>query len=177
MTVAREGLLSIWLLPDEPGFSDLWRHIDQIAERSGSPRFAPHVTLLGDLPVGIDVLEAVVAPVVFEFLETEFEVTGVSQGDSFHKSLYLDLKCRPSLSASQRAIEHALPKTAFPRAFQPHISIAYGSISLDEKSRFQHEMVELVGDKFRCGRVALVRSNQNLAVEDWRVLKEWRGKS
>ena len=45
------GMLSIWLVPQEPELSQLRLSINGIARIAGGPTFEPHVTILADVPL------------------------------------------------------------------------------------------------------------------------------
>lgn len=164
---------SVWLAPDEPVLSELQVLVQEFARVRSAPSFLPHLTLLGDLPVSQAKLAQILSQHAPRIPTQELTVSGVTVGDSFFKSIYLQLSCPPQLSAVQSALARAFPTTANPGRFDPHVSMIYGAVDASMQQETHAILQRFIGSTLRFERMQLVRSSQNTPVIDWQVLKEF----
>lgn len=119
--------MSLWLVPEgevAARFGDL---VDRLAARYHTPRFHPHVTLLGAVGAGDDVVQAAER---LAAATAPFEVTlarAVGRGEYYRAVV---VEAAPSLPLLRL---HHLAREAFglqddPAPFEPHLSLMYGDL-------------------------------------------------
>ncbi|MCT4610431.1 MAG: 2'-5' RNA ligase family protein [Pelagimonas sp.] len=169
MTTETAGY-SIWLVPQEPQLTRLSTCVRDFARKNGTPSFVPHVTLLGDIAGKEAALAEIMARFSGRFAPYDLMVTEVETGDSYYKSLYLNLESPAALQDLQTALCNDLPVSQVPREFQPHISLAYGDLSPEVQTA---EAEAFVGSLMRFEVMHLVRSSQTVPIEDWAIVKSF----
>ncbi len=168
---------SVWMIPEEPELTALSNRISNFANAHGAPSFVPHVTLMGDIAAEEAELAARLGSISSGFSCHKLTVTDVKAEDLFFKSLYLDLLPPPNLIREQAALAQALPASQRPREFLPHISVAYGPINPEIKAAETEALKDLTGVTLSFRHLHLVKSSQNLPVEDWETLRSFRLKT
>jgi len=131
---------SLWLEPAPADARKLSALIENIAARSGTPVFEPHLTLLPGLHGEEQKLIETCAQFAHE-ASFSIPIESAQTGSAYHKCLYVS--CAPSeqLVALRKKAEQ-LFKISPP--FFPHISLAYG---LDASPREAYKL-ELAQEKF-----------------------------
>jgi 2'-5' RNA ligase len=131
--------VSLWLLPATGIREGLAQAIDTLAARLGTPRFEPHLTLLGaierpeaDVLARVRDLAAICPPL-------ELPVLGIDGLDDPFRCLFLRLAATPALQQLREAAEAALPGREG-RPFDPHLSLVYGELSAAARSGLAHEI-------------------------------------
>ncbi len=161
---------SIWLCPGPPESDDLIAVIEQIIRTTDSPKFATHVTLLGDL-IGDPGRTMAVCKELFASLgDIRVMATGLSQADEFFMSLFLDLELTPELSDLRRKLSDTLevPQTSF----RPHLSLANGALPDPFQPAFVDALsTQFEGFEFRLSHICVVASAQEIPIHEWRVLE------
>lgn len=119
----RASGISLWLVPEVRAFGRFSRSIDAWSSRFSTPRFDPHVTLLGGLTPTRGILRrsrelASKLPVL------TLEVIKASAGPSYFQSVFLSLRRTPALRTARR--EAAAIFGVGPIPFRPHLSFVYG---------------------------------------------------
>jgi 2'-5' RNA ligase len=169
MTTETAGY-SIWLVPQEPQLTRLSTCVRNFARKNGTPTFVPHVTLLGDIAGEETALAEILARFSGRFAPCDLMVTEVETGDSYYKSLYLNLESPAALQDLQTALSNDLPISQVPREFLPHISLAYGDLNPEVQAA---EAEVFVGSLMRFEAMHLVRSSQTVPIEDWVIVKSF----
>lgn len=158
---------TLWLLPDAHAYERLDRLITGLSSRHGTPRFAPHVTLLSGIldaePEALlktERLARQVEPVRasltrIEYLETYYRCLFFRTDDSAE---LLGLRAR-----AEALFEHSRVEP-----FIPHISFLYGSLPVFSKEAIVEELGEAFFMDFRMETLCLVETQRT--PEHWRVL-------
>jgi hypothetical protein len=128
-----EECLSVWLLPAPSLAATLDGHVRQIADAIGAPRFAAHLTLLGDVTI-----RRVVAEQALAGLAARLPLHLSPRPDlatSRHRFEALTVRFQPSAAFGQLAAELrarlGLPPAP---AGDPHVSLAYPSPPFDPEA-------------------------------------------
>lgn len=158
--------VSYWVLPAPADEARLQAIIDALTQAQNAPRFLPHMTL-GTLAQRVSDLSSVLKHL------PEFSVTpsDVCQTEHFTKALYLRFDVKPGLRAARAAFE-ALPGFIKGRAFDPHLSLCYGTPPIGASSS---PAVEALRDRpIRFNRLAAVQITRPVLSHDqvraWNVL-------
>lgn len=155
---------SIWLEPSAPG--ELGALITTYAQRAGTPRFVPHLTLMPGL---FDTEQALIERTqqLAGSGALELLLGSATLGEAYHKCLYLE--CRPSAKLAElRGFAEEIFSVEAP--YHPHLSLAYGLSDLTQKHAF---LTELEGKEFTLivERVSLWLARGK--VEEWKRVAEW----
>lgn len=163
-TLSGRGV-SIWLVPEEEEAVPLRRLIKDLAQRLGTPAFEPHVTLLPGLRGAAEEIAQTASQLLAADLEAMTVPLGpVLAGPSPFRCLYL-----PVAPTFRLIHAHALVRSAFaPRdegPFEPHLSLAYGRMSDEQKRDLTGEIAATTPPKLRLWAIAIVRTEGS--VETW----------
>lgn len=150
---------------DEAMLTDL---VDELSGRFGTPRFAPHLTLLGDTTMPLPALEratAAAAEAVPAFTEPVALIEG---SEAFFRSFYARFAVSPPLAALKRTLD---PEGS--GSFMPHVSLLYGPVEPTAKAAAIAEVdARLAGRAIRFDRIGVVTSGQDIPIAEWRVVAQ-----
>lgn len=161
---------SYWLLAaevDEALFRD---EVDALARTHGTPRFHPHLTLLGDLPHDPETLgeaSRALAAAAGPFTAT---VSDIVTSDLFFRSFYAAFPIVPAL---QRLREAAIARFRLdPGPFTPHVSLLYGPVEAAAKATSAAEVARRWRNRpVRFDRLALTNSANDVPIDAWRCVE------
>ncbi len=156
----------LWLVPELSCEVRLAEIIDGLSQEWGTPRFAPHVTLLGNVRgsesevlAEAERLAAKLDPVALGFLELDWS-------DQFYRAFYLVVEKEPALLRAHAAAAEAFRRSPDPSYF-PHLSLAYGDLK-DEQRLQARGVVEKGLGSCRAERMDVVRTTG--PPESWKTL-------
>ena len=160
----------LWLKPDRDGYRQFAVLINSLSKRFGTPRFEPHITLLSRL-LGT---EAQLTPLILQLTarRTPFSVrcAGIEFTDDYFRCLFVSVKSNSALSSLHQDAKNVIPNQDA-RAFQPHVSLMYGDISVAEKLAIAAELGEWDSVEFRIAGVSLYSALGG--PEEWRQVSEF----
>jgi 2'-5' RNA ligase len=144
--------------------------VGELADRFGSPLFAPHLTLMSDRPGDPSTMTALCREVASDFAPFAAQIAAVETGPAFFRSLYARFAAMGPIAKLRQRVEAALsfqPETPF----MPHISLAYGLAEGDAKESVRRELAQgLVGRPVHFDRIGVVHSADTIPVAEWRVV-------
>ena len=160
----------LWLTPEGVARERIAALIVQLSKQCGSPRFEPHVTLLG----GIEGEEFIICeqtkalaqslqPIDITLLESACE-------DSYFRSLYFNVKETSEIfDAHHRAMRLfcIIPQISF----QPHLSLLYGLFSLQVKETIIKSLPHDLPNSFAVSKIQLIRADSEHPA-NWRAILE-----
>jgi 2'-5' RNA ligase len=166
------GVHSIWVIPAAGDLAALERLVRDLADRFGSPRFQPHLTLVEDMERSVDDLVPLVERIADGIGSFEAKVEEIGAGDFFFRSFYARFGAKgPLLELKRRAIEKVLPGDI--AEFMPHISLAYGvEETLAKRDAIAEVENLLLGKPVTFDRVCVVASGKELPIDGWAVRAE-----
>jgi putative hydrolase of the HAD superfamily len=144
--------LAIWLVPPVTRRAEYATFIDALADRYGTPRFVPHVTLLTNVP---RVEEARLRELAEACRRLDLRPRGLDIRDEFYRALIVDIEYTAELHRVRDVAERLFGSKS-PDPFEPHLSLMYGdlpratkeearrSIEATEFPPFRAEVVEAV---------------------------------
>lgn len=167
MSLSDRETLSIWLVPQEPEYSQLRLLIQQVAELTGGPVFEPHVTILADIPLTPS--EAVIrSERQFRSL-APFELVAhrVESGTSYFKSLFMEID--PTVALSRvHGVACALFSTGrVAGAFDPHVSLAYGTPTCAANPKVVELVERTIPMRLGFRNISVVRASRFTPVAEW----------
>jgi hypothetical protein len=159
--------LSLWLMPEGSTRDALTVQINRLADRLGTARFAPHVTLLPGVPgPDSDVVDTARA-LAGDLEPLSLEPTDVGGTETHFRCLFFRVRASPALLAA-----HAHAARGFGRepevSFDPHLSLVYGALDEPVKAELSHELVRQIPPPFEVRRLHVWRTEG--AVGEWRPL-------
>lgn len=120
--------LFVWLAPTAKDAATLQKHIERGATLLGSTRFPPHVTICSE--PAVTKLAAVGS---LKELPVSIEFTSLRFGNDYFHGCYLAASDDAPLRELQARCVASLGGTV-PGGYPPHLSIAYGVLSDDQRS-------------------------------------------
>ena len=157
---------SVWL---EPCSADTVRYrklISECCEKFSSPVFEPHITLFGRVGIEPESTFSFFEDLISNHTSFSLKTLGVTTGEPPWKSLFIQLGECEALLNLQSNINN-LFKSFRHYTFDPHISLAYGDLTIN-----QNEMdVIALPESIRFSAVALVMTPDT--IESWKYIKKY----
>ncbi|MBT9290764.1 2'-5' RNA ligase family protein [Prosthecodimorpha staleyi] len=167
------SLHSVWLLAAPEDERRLAAEVEVLSRRFGTPRFRPHATLAGDLPIDAARLASRVASVAAGHPALAAPVVGIETGAAYFRAFYARLAATDALTALHAAVRIAAG-TDPASPFLPHVSLAYGLPPGPARDAAQAAMQAVwSGTPIRFDRLALVRSADTIPIAQWTVRQDW----
>ncbi len=163
-------LHSIWLMPAADDETLLQALIDELAERCGTPRFRPHLTLVEDMARSVKELTPLISEIAVGIGDFAAPVRDIGGSSALYfRSLYaLFASTGPLRELKRRAIARiaSVPLDDF----MPHISLLYGVSDNPAKQATQTEVAkDLLGRQIRFDRICVASSAKEISVAEWAI--------
>lgn len=161
---------SIWLCPTATANQHLQNTIDDIADQEGTPSFAPHVTLLGDIVAAPRHTESLCRLAFAQTAVVDARIEGLAMTNQFFMSLFADLDVPSYLHDLRRTLADRLGLDVAPD-FRPHLSLAYG-LARDAQARQFTRTTPAVsqGQNLLLDTVVIASSSSTLPINLWKPL-------
>ncbi|MBP6502482.1 MAG: 5-dehydro-2-deoxygluconokinase [Rhodoferax sp.] len=163
---------SLWLLPRSDHEAMLVEHVARLSALVGGTRFAPHVTIHGDLPLSQDTLEALAQAIAAQVPQQHWPITALQAGDHFFRCLYLRFDDHGAFAQLQSAVL-AQCATQDGQSPFPHLSLAYGEPHPDNAKLCTVLAEQFAGQTIVLDRIAVARSSKAVPIAEWQVLAEF----
>ncbi|MSP50742.1 MAG: hypothetical protein EXQ95_15625 [Alphaproteobacteria bacterium] len=162
---------SVWLMPEAAWARELAAVVGDLAGRFSTPRFTPHLTLIGGRPFDRADLKGRVASALPGTAPIAQPVLDVVIGEAFFRSFYALFAAEGGLLDVKRRIDRAaLGSDA--SEFMPHVSLLYGPVEAGAKAAAAREVrAVLVGRTVRFDRIEIVRSGDQVPIADWEAVE------
>jgi hypothetical protein len=116
---------SIWLVPSQPAQAQFAQAIIDLAKRYQSPWFVPHMTVSGDVEIGLDDLIQKLEPVAEQAARLTVQIDKIEIGHKYYQCVYAKLiKSRALIKLYEQTCA-ALNRPADP-GWLAHSSLLYG---------------------------------------------------
>ena len=122
---------ALWLMPDEPMYSHLARKISRLSQQLSTPRFEPHITLLGRIimPEGKVVersrrLACCLRPF-------RIELADIDHLDEFFRCVFVTVRPGRAILQARQGACRVLAHRWEP--YMPHASLVYGKLPADRR--------------------------------------------
>ncbi len=161
---------SVWLMPDAAWGLEFQAIVDDLASRFSTPRFQPHLTLIGGQPFDREDLKHRLASAVAGVAPLSRPILDVVTGDAFFRSFYALFGVEGGLGDLRRQVNVAV-LGADPGSFMPHVSLLYGEAEPGAKAAAAAEIrAALVGRTVTFDRIEIVRSGDYVPIADWEAV-------
>ena len=121
--------LSLWLVPPVTLRAEIATIIDDCAEELSTPRFIPHLTLLGGIERDVTVDE--LRGLAREIAGVTIEPHGIATGNDYYHCVFVSVTPTPELQRARAAAERIFGASA--EAFVPHMSLVYGDLPRERR--------------------------------------------
>ncbi|HVW71590.1 MAG TPA: 2'-5' RNA ligase family protein [Candidatus Paceibacterota bacterium] len=148
---------------------ELQEMIRTLAAAYHGPVFAPHVTLLAEIPK-TDEAGLIEKSRELASQTAPFEITleGAQIEDTYYHALYLPIESPPLAALYERARAlFAMPA----EDYRPHLSLLYGNYSAAEKAAVLHDVEKYQGRTFTADHVTLYETSGT--PHEWRKVREF----
>lgn len=158
---------SIWLIPDSKSLKSLGRIIEDISFTTQTPKFEPHITLLG----GFEGEEAELKEKFIKIYKNtnSFKVELVRTGyeDFYFRSFYMLASLNKKLLSLNEAIQRRFNRK---EQYMPHLSLLYSNLKEEEKRKIISRLNLQLPVKIKITKIQLLKTEGE--VEKWRKVVE-----
>jgi 2'-5' RNA ligase len=161
---------SLWLMPTGEVYLALANLISDLSKKYSSPRFAPHVTLLGELNGSHEEIESRASRLSVNLRPHVIKLSKVEYLDEYFRSLFVRVEeTEEVLQANLRA------RDIFSRRndakYFPHLSIMYGNFPSATKDEIIRKIGREFTLEFEVSSLHLVDTSSR--PEDWFTAREF----
>ena len=163
---------SLWIMPSGQAYDSLLDLISQLNARYGTPRFEPHVTLLGDL--SLPEAEMVSKTKQLAGLIKPLTVTlhTLDWSNEYFRCLFVNVQKTDELLEANRSAG-AIFDVGHDSEFWPHLSLIYGVLSPDIKETIVEQLGGTCDMQFQAGSDHLTTASSDKEPKCWRRLREF----
>jgi len=159
--------VSLWLVPVDEARRALSRLIAELAERLGTPAFAPHLTLVAGVTRSADDVVRRAGDLALALEPLSLPLRGPEGRDETFRCLYLPVGETLKLLAT-----HALARSALRLGdeplHEPHLSLVYGTLLPEQRLPLVAELAPRVTSRVEFAALEVVRTEG--AVANWQSL-------
>jgi 2'-5' RNA ligase len=161
---------SLWFMPTGPVERKFSQLIVQLAEHYSSPKFPPHVTLIGSIEAQEKELDSRVQELASLIHSFPIQLTNIDYTDYYYRALFVRIEhSEEVLTAYQQA------KKVFPSNqatdYMPHLSLLYGDFSVETKKEIIKEIGENFTDEFEVDTLYLYLTEG--AASGWQKIRAY----
>ena len=161
---------ALWLVPVEPAFSLLSRHIARLSRELSTPQSNPHITLLSGITLPEEETLARSAVLGGSLRPFQIELGDINCLDEFFRCIFVSvIPDLPILKAHQAAREifgmHDEPP------YMPHISLVYGKLRPETSERIVAELASMTVRRSEICQLAIWRVSG--PVHEWMCIKRF----
>jgi 2'-5' RNA ligase len=169
-----QPVYSIWLTPSAGDARYLGNIIAELSESHQAPRFPPHCTLYGRVPLPLQELIPVVQAAVAGVPEFTVAARRLNHSPLIWKTVFIELHPNRWLRHLNEHLTRELGRH-FPYEFKPHLSLIY-KVMPEQEKRAIIQQVD-VKQEYRMSIVEIVRTGNIVSDwnSDWRVTLEGGG--
>ncbi|MDX1661564.1 MAG: 2'-5' RNA ligase family protein [Gemmatimonadota bacterium] len=166
---------SLWVVPPHPLREALRATIAEFARQLDVPPFEPHVTLLGDLACSVEEATEGAREIGRAARPFAVDFEGTGSAEPFFRAAYLRVRRSSGLTEARVTAERILGhRAAEGDPFEPHLSLAYGSLDQAAKERIFETARSRghVTTSFVATRISLAESSTEVPIDRWRIVEE-----
>ena len=162
---------SLWLVPNEETEQKyLSKTISELATKHKGPVFEPHLTILGDVNLELDVLCEKVNKVVQNTPVLKLETSSVEYSTTYYQCVFVRVKPTPEMMQLYEDLKVNLGLTS-PSVFMPHISLFYGNLPYLERNEIATSL-EIETQVFTSQAIVITPSGADVPPDKWEHLRE-----
>src|SRR3972149_1906104 len=162
---------SVWLVPQKDDETYLSNIIEDLGTKYSAPMFTPHLTLLGDVEIELDVLQNIVDKVFENTKPFQIKKTKLNQSEAFFKTVFIECELDENLSNLFKVLSSKTGQRNID-SFKPHISLIYKILQEDEKLKIIESLD--VKEAFTISAAYITAPKEGtddfMDVDGWRIL-------
>jgi len=159
---------SIWLYFQGQTSRELETAISSLARRFSTPKFEPHLTLVGDIDLEIGAVKALAARFAALDIPMYLPVCGVDFSDRFFMALYLAVEIPPDFQNRREQVASVVNPGSY-KLDDPHVSLLYGAPDRSDLVDAQRALAREFDGKFlEVCDVGIVHSSKTIPISDWK---------
>ena len=159
---------SLWLMPSYEVHEKLKNIITALSTKFNSPKFEPHLTLLGQLDIPEEKVRSKTKQLSQNFKSFEIETRNINFQDNFFKCLFLEVESNQDL---QNIHNKAQEIFNIENNFQPHISLLYSEVAPELKQKLIEQIGQDFSLKIKIGKILLMKTEGE--VKEWVPVAEY----
>ncbi len=167
-TVISHGY-SLWLVPTDEPLAALAAALASVAAAHGTPRFEPHVTLIGQLRQDQEAVWRATAALARHLRPFEVRLGEIVTSEQFFQAVVATVAQTGPVMAANRSAREALGRHDDPPYF-PHLSLAYGKLSAALTATAEAAYATVRQRVFTVSSLQLVQTAGE--VRDWKWLAD-----
>jgi 2'-5' RNA ligase len=160
---------ALWLTPVEPVFNRLAREILRLSRELSTPRFDPHVTLLGRILLSEEKALARSAHLAGMLKPTRVELSKIGNLDEYFRCLFVTVVPLDSIIKARQTACRVFGHQN--TVYTPHVSLVYGKLLAEARERTAAGLSSLSGQKFNVRSLALYRVSG--APREWKCIRRF----
>ena len=163
---------SLWLMPTGEVYDKFAEIISRLSKEYHSPKFEPHVTLIGAVVGTEEELSVKTAKLAKLIKPFKIKLGKVDYFTERHKALIIRTEKTAGLIEANkiaRELFNLLPEPGY----MPHLSLLYGDFSLETKEEVIQKLGREFNDEFEVGGICLYFTTGDKEEENWHKIKEF----
>lgn len=152
-----------------PAVRDALREqIAALARRYRTPRFEPHITLLGAIAGEIEAIRVHAAALARAIAPIEVRLCTLEHTDAYFRCVYLKAEINEALRSAHRLTCQQLQRP-MDEEFMPHLSLVYGDLDAVTRSQLVDDIGRSLATHFTLRELALY--DYRGSPEQWRCVQ------
>lgn len=157
--MAEESAYSLWVRPHGSLAHKLQDRINELSKAYITPRFEPHLTLLGGLRSNQSELISLSNVLAHSLTPFSIELTEVGTGSDYFHCVFIKAKKTKALMHAHESAAKIFEVNPDADVYKPHVSLIYGNLSLHEKERLINKMGRSYYTDFEVRNLLLVKTS------------------
>ena len=164
---------SIWLSFQGPGALKLQETISCLSRQFSAPEFQPHLTLVGDIDLGLEEVRSLAKRFTGGFIPSEIPIRSVEISDEYFMALHLSVEIPPDLQSMRETVARSANARSY-KLDAPHVSLLYGTPGRDALANAQETVrADFAGATLRVSGPSIVQSSKTTPISDWKLVADF----
>lgn len=134
---------SLWFMPTGKAYDKFNRIINQLSKEYNSPRFEPHVTLIGQRVGSEEKIIKKIEKIVSEIKPFKIQLTTVDYQDYYFRALFIKIKKTKEIVEANKITKEVFEMGGISE-YMPHLSLLYG----DFPESLKKKIIKNIGKDF-----------------------------
>ncbi len=163
-----KNLYSLWITPSGQLKTGLQKIINSLADEYNSPKFEPHMTLLGDVEMDLESMVEKTKALASKLAPFQVELGQASFSTTYFQSVFVRVKASAQLMRANLAAKEIFEQDN--NVFMPHISLLYGDHDMELREEIASKISLPETKLFEADKIIITPSTQD--PKDWEHLAE-----
>jgi len=180
-TMIYTTMFCVWLIPAMPFHTMLQAHINELVTTYAAPSFEPHVTLFCGETNDIEKTKVSLEALLKNQPKIALTAGSLEASDKWYKTLYVQFKSNAIITKLNEVVKTKLdPNSDY--ELNPHLSLLYKNIPLDQKRKLTEEVWPKVLDYIPANKILNFDTIKLMtdtdkegpdAVKSWKLLQSY----